>query len=319
MVEATSAQQTPLQRQMIGLTNSLLIAAVSASVLAPLIGVIRGQNLRDMLLSAPTLAVATIPAGLPILLVIVLVLGSKRLARHGAIVRHLSAAETLGATTLVCTDKTGTLTENHISLTAVVTASEVIESLPEQSGQVERVRQLARLASEAPSGQDSRLADPIDHAVRQATSPRWPEPIVRFSFDSERRMASGLVHFNEALVLGLKGAPETVLVRAAYWRAADGTEEPFDGDLRSRVIAAATTLTAGGARVLAVASRTITGPPPGVPSQLERDLVFEGLLAFSDPLRAAVPQAVRELLGAGVGVAMVTGDQPATAAAVARR
>src|SRR5262249_60701420 len=77
-------------------------------------------------------------------------------------------------------------------------------------------------------------------------------------------------------------------------------------------------VTAGGAGVLAVASRSITGPPPGVPSQLERDLVFEGLLAFSDPLRAAVPQAVRELLGAGVGVAMVTGDQPATAAAVAR-
>lgn len=318
MVEATVAQQTPLQRQVIALTNGLLIAAVSVSVLAPLIGAIRGQSLREMLLSAPTLAVATIPAGLPILLVIVLVLGSKRLARRGAIVRHLSAAETLGATTLVCTDKTGTLTENQLSVTAVVTASEVIESLPEQSGQVERVRQLARLASEAPSGQDSRLADPVDQAVGRATSPRWPEPIVRFSFDSERRMASGLVHFNEALVLGLKGAPETVLVRAAYWRAADGTEQPFDGDLRSRVIASATMLTAGGARVLAVGSRTITGPPPGIPSQLERDLVFEGLMAFSDHLRAGVPQAVRELLGAGVSVAMVTGDQPATAAAVAR-
>src|SRR5262249_2723395 len=162
-----------------GLTNSLLIAAVCASVLAPLIGVIRGQNLRDMLLSAPTLAVATIPAGLPILLVIVLVLRSKRLARHGAIGRHLSAPETLRPTA------------NHVGLAVVVTLSDVIESLPEQSGQVGRVRQLARLASEAPSGQDSRLAAPIDHAVRQATSPRWPEPIVRFSFDSERRMASG--------------------------------------------------------------------------------------------------------------------------------
>ena len=318
MVEATDAQQTPLQRQMASLTNGLLIAAVAVSVLAPLIGVIRGQPFRDMLLSALTLAVATIPAELPILLVIVLVVGSRRLAKRGAIVRRLSAAETLGATTLVCTDKTGTLTENQISLTSVVTASEVVESLAEQAGQVERVKQLARLASEAPSGQDSRLADPIDQAVRGATAPRWPEPIVRFSFDSQRRMASGLVHLDRTLVLGLKGAPEAVLVRALYWRAADGTEQLLDGDLRSRVIAAATRLTAGGARVLAIASRTITGAPPGMPSQLERDLVFEGLMAFSDPLRAAVPQAVRELLGAGVAVAMVTGDQPATAAAVAR-
>ena len=318
MVEATDAQQTPLQRQIANLTNGLLIAAIAVSVLAPLIGLIRGQDFREMLLSALTLAVATIPAELPILLVIVLILGSKRLASRGVIVRRLSAAETLGATTLVCTDKTGTLTENQTNLTAVVTASQVIESLPEQAGQVERVRQLARLASEAPSGQDSRLADPIDQAVWRETGARWPEPIVRFSFDSERRMASGLVHLDRTLVLGLKGAPETVLVRALYWRAADGTEEPLDGDLRSRVIAAASTLTAGGARVLAVASRTITGAPPGLPSQLERDLVFEGLMAFSDPLRGAVPQAVRELLGAGVAVAMVTGDQPATAAAVAR-
>jgi Ca2+-transporting ATPase len=89
-------------------------------------------------------------------------------------------------------------------------------------------------------------------------------------------------------------------------------------DLRSQVVAAAADQTAGGARVLAVASRVIQGPPVGGPSHLERDLVFEGLLAFSDPLRAEVSDAVRELQGAGVAVTMVTGDQPATAAAVAR-
>lgn len=318
MVALIDPQPTPLQRRMTGLADALLVVAVVVSVVVPVVGAVRGQNIREMLLSALTLAFATIPAELPILLVIVLVLGARRLARRGAIVRRLSAVETLGATTLVCTDKTGTLTENRISLTGVATASEVLESVPARAAQVDRVRELARLASESPSSQDSRLADPIDAAVWRGTSAGWPEPLVRFSFDSQRRLASGLAHVDGALVLGVKGAPETVVVRAARWRAADGAEAPLDGDMRTHVIAAATQLTAGGARVLAVASRTINGPPPGIPSQLERELVLEGLMVFSDPLRSAVPDAVRQLLGAGVGVTMVTGDQSATAAAVAR-
>ena len=318
MVQETEAQRTPLQRRMAELARGLMIAAVVVSVVVPVIGLIRGQNPRDMVLTALTLAFATIPEELPVLVVAVLGLGSLGLVKRGAIVRRLSAAETLGATTLVCTDKTGTLTENRISLTATVAASEVVQGRPDSSQQVERVRQLARLASEPPAAAGSRQADPIDAAVWHATEPRWPEPSVRFGFDSARRMASGLARLGDNLVLGVKGAPEAVLVRTHWWRAADGEAEPMGSDLRSHVVAAASDLTAGGARVLAVASRTFPGTPEGGPSHLERSLVFEGLLAFSDPLRPEVPRAVRELLSAGVAVTMVTGDQPATAAAVAR-
>ena len=318
MVALTDAQPTPLQRRMTSLTNALLVVAVVVSVLVPLIGLAKGQDPKEMLLSGLTLAFATIPAELPILLVIVLVLGGQRLASRGVIVRRLSAVETLGATTLVCTDKTGTLTENSISLTSLATAAEVIESTPQREVQAKRVGQLARLASEAAAPQSSRLTDPIDAAVLRHTSQDWPQALVRFSFDSERRMASGLAHVDGTLLLGVKGAPETVLIRATHWRAGTGSEEPLSSEQRDQVIAASTHLTAGGARVLAVASRSIGGSPPGLPSQLERELVFEGLMVFSDPLRAAVPDAVRRLLGAGVSVSMVTGDQSATAAAVAR-
>jgi Ca2+-transporting ATPase len=318
MVEETEAQQTPLQRKMAELAHGLLIAAIVVSVLVPLIGTLRGQDVREMLLTGLTLAFATIPEELPILVIVVLGLGSLGLVRQGAIVRRLSAAETLGATTLVCTDKTGTLTENRISITDVVTASEVIQRVQSPVSQAARVCQLARLASEPPAGEDSRLADPIDAAVWRATEPQWPEPLARFSFDSARRMASGLIEIDGHLMLGVKGAPEAILVRAAWWRAAGGTAETLTSDLRSQVVSAAAELTAGGARVLAVASRTIAGPPAGGPSGLERELVFEGLMSFSDPLRPEVPAAVRELLTAGVAVTMVTGDQPATAAAVAR-
>ncbi|HYW27539.1 MAG TPA: HAD-IC family P-type ATPase [Terriglobales bacterium] len=318
MVAETRAQRTPLQRRMAELARGLLIAAVVVSVVVPLIGLLRGQDPRDMVLTALTLAFATIPQELPVLVVVVLGLGSLRLVRSGAIIRHLGAAETLGATTLVCTDKTGTLTENRISLTSAVAAATVVEGRAGTQGQLDRLGQLARLASEPPTGGDSRLADPIDAAVWRATEAGWPEPPVRFGFDSARRMASGLVQLGDDLLLGVKGAPEAVLVRAHWWRTRGGAAQQLDSDLRSRVVAAASELTAGGARVLAVGSRVISGPPLGGPSQLERDLVFEGLLAFSDPLRPEVTEAVAELQGAGVAITMITGDQPATAAAVAR-
>jgi P-type Ca2+ transporter type 2C len=336
MVAETRGQPTPLQRRMAELARGLLIAAVVVSLVVPLVGVIRGQDLRDMVLTALTLAFATIPQELPVLVVVVLGLGSLRMVRQGAIIRHLGAAETLGATSLVCTDKTGTLTENRISLTSAVPASSVVEGRPDPGpprsrgggvrtswgggtqAELDRLGQLARLASEPPTGGDSRLADPIDAAVWRATEAAWPEPPVRFGFDSARRMASGLVQLGDDLVLGVKGAPEAVLVRAHWWRTRGGAAADLGSDLRSQVVATASEMTAGGARVLAVGSRTIEGPPLGGPSQLERDLVFEGLLAFSDPLRPEVAEAVRELQGAGVAITMVTGDQLATAAAVAR-
>ncbi len=316
LVAEARSQPTPLQRHIAELARGLLIAAVAVSLAVPAIGLLRGEDPRDMVLTALTLAFATIPQELPVLVVVVLGLGSLRLVKQGAIIRHLSAAETLGATTLICTDKTGTLTESQISLTSVVTAATVVEGRPGSAKQVDRLGQLARLASEP--GGNSRLTDPIDAAVLRATRPSWPEPPVRFGFDNARRMASGLVQLGDDLVLGAKGAPEAVLVRAHWWRTEGGAAQPLSSDLRSRVVASASELTSGGARVLAVASRVIEGSPLGGPSHLERDLVFEGLLAFSDPLRPEVADAVRDLQGAGVAVTMITGDQPATAAAIAR-
>ena len=319
LVKEAEGQKTPLQNQMRELARALLVAAVAVSVLVPAIGFFRGQPLKQMVLTALTLAFATIPEELPILVVIVLGLGSLRLARQGAIVRRLIAAETLGATTLICTDKTGTLTENLMSLASVVSASEVLGGGDgdKRSPQLDLVKRMARLASETPAGDGSRFVDPMDVAVWRAAASDGPEAELRFSFDSSRRLASGLAQIHGAFVLGVKGAPEAVLERAIGWRS-DGVVEPLDKATRELVLDKVSGAAAEGGRVLAVASRSLTGTPASDRDQVERDLVFEGLLVFSDPLRPEVPGAVIELKGAGVAITVISGDQAPTAVAIAR-
>src|SRR5207249_821767 len=154
-------------------------------------------------------------------------------------------------------DKTGTLTENRITLSAVVTAAEIIEGQPAQEADLGRLRRYAQLASEPPTvGEDSRMADPIDLAVWRESSWDWPEPIARFSFDDTRRLSSAITEVDGYLVLGVKGGPEAVVVRSTDYRARDGSIEPMDGTLKTRVMGAAQELAATGARVLGVAART---------------------------------------------------------------
>jgi P-type Ca2+ transporter type 2C len=317
LVDQAQLQVTPLQRQMGTLSRVLVGIALAASVVVAGIGLVRGLGFQDMLLSGLTLAFATVPAELPVLVIVVLGLGSLRLARRGAIVRNLQAAETLGAVTLICTDKTGTLTSNRIALTEVVTAGEVLEG-PRGGGDKEYLKRVARLACDPPAGDDPRATDPIDLAIWRSSSADWPDPSIRFGFDESRRLASGLTEVDGRLLLGVKGAAEAVIVRSQAWRSIRGVE-PLGQDLKSRVVAVAAELAQSGGRVLAVASRVIENPVGGGgPTWLERELVFEGLLLCSDTLRPEVPGAIRDLFRAGVHVCMVTGDQPATAEAVAR-
>jgi P-type Ca2+ transporter type 2C len=315
MIGEAETPETPLQLRMRRLLRRLLLAAVVVSVAVAASGALRGQPAREILLRGLTLAFVSIPAELPVLVMILLSLGSRSLARQGAIVRKPGAAETLGSTTLICTDKTGTLTENRVSLTGIATALEVLESVEGGEGRLARVMRLAQLASEPT--EESWLADPTDLAVWRAATWDWPDPIARFSFDSSRRLASGLTQLDGQFLLGVKGAPEAVLVRCSRWGSERGAEL-LDPDQKSHVLTSARELAAGGARVLAVASRSLVKPPVGGPSALEEQLTFEGLMAFSDPLRSEVPAAVRELQRAGVRVTMITGDQPATADSIAR-
>ncbi|HEX4213326.1 MAG TPA: HAD-IC family P-type ATPase [Candidatus Dormibacteraeota bacterium] len=315
LVGETGPGSTPVGDELRRLVPPLVAGFITASILVGVIGFLRGQPGEAMLLGGLTLAFASMPAELPLLALIVLGLGSLRLSRWGVVVRSLGAAEMLGEITLVCTDKTGTLTQNRAELDRVQTSEEVIRRTVGEGP--EQVLRLARLASEPPADDNPRGGDPIDAAVWASAPGDWPLPNARFAFDESRRIGSALADIDGSLILAAKGAPEAILVRCRFWRQGNqlqAMKEP----IRAGVLNRARDLADEGTRVLAVASRIIDSPIKGGAAWLERDLVFEGLIAFTDPLRPEVPGAMHELFRGGVGVTMITGDQPATAQAVAR-
>jgi P-type Ca2+ transporter type 2C len=312
LVAETKQPRTPLQQSMDELARVLLWVALAVSVIIPTVSLLAGQPPVEMLLTGLSLAFATIPEELPILIVVVLALGSLRLARRGAIVRRLMAAETLGAVTVICTDKTGTLTMNRMQLAETIPASRLASE--REMPPAAALLYAAALATDQVQG--GLLLDPVDAAVqgaaRQASIALHDHQ--SFPFDRARRLASGYVRSAAGLEVGVKGAPEEVLARATTWR--DGNRIESLTDDERHALAATTAALGRGGRVLAVGSRTLPTAPTGR-DELEHDLVFEGVLVFRDPVRREVPSALSALRGAGVGVSIITGDQASTAAAVA--
>lgn len=289
---------TPLQRSMRELARTILIVAVIASVAVPVVGLLRGQSLEQMILAGLTLAFATIPEELPILVTVLLAVGGRRLARNGALLRHLCAGETLGAVTVVATDKTGTLTENQLRLVGV------------EGDRVAVLR--GAIGSQAPDREGS-LRDPLERVVAAEAAEAAGgvaldgEPLVRFPFDPVRKRASAVWETAAGRRVFVKGAPESILLVSRV--------SPEERVRTERRVAA---LADDGYRVLGVAERRWEQAPASA-EDAERDLELLGLLVFDDPPRPGVPAAVAALRTAQVMTLVITGDHPRTGAALARR
>jgi len=285
---------TPLQRSMGELARAVLVIALAACVLVPLVGVAAGQPVRDMLLGGLTLAFATVPEELPLLVTVLLALGGRQLARRGALLRRLSAGETLGALTYVLTDKTGTLTENRLELREVVgDRTDVL-----------------RAALGAQGGDRAGSREPIEQQMAEAALAEGVAlaggVVATYPFDPSRRLVTRVWRAGDRVEVTCAGAPEAVLSRCA-----------LDPAERAGLLVEAAALAAAGRRVTAYATRTATTVPADR-DDAERDLAPAGLAAFEDPLRDGVAGAVAELRAAGVATVVVTGDHPRTGAAVAR-
>jgi len=325
---AGKAPPTPLQVELGRVGRTIGAIAVVVVCVVFLIGWFEGYPVHAMFLTAVALAVAAVPEGLPAVITITLARGVQRLARQGAIVRRLPAVEALGAATVVCTDKTGTLTRNEIRVQRVLLAGlrAAPDELPATDPRVARLAEIVALCNDASTAG----GDPIEIALLRSLEslpshlsadvlrcgrPRLDEA----AFDPRRKLMSTL-HRPEAgpgdLLLAVKGAPEAVLARSTRLETEHGAR-PLTGADRSRLLGEAGTLAADGLRTLALAYRALSAAPDDV-LVAEQDLTVVGLVGLSDELRPEVPGSVRVAQDAGIRVVMVTGDHRETATAVAR-
>jgi P-type Ca2+ transporter type 2C len=333
LAEESREAPTPLQRSMRELSSWLVWVALGFSVLVPVLGVVvAGLPLEDMLLTGLTLAFATIPEELPILITIVLGIGAYRLARRHAIVKRLRAAETLGAVSVVATDKTGTLTENQMRLQDVLVGGDRLTASDLAANPVvERLMTAAVLANDAQisrsKGRVEFVGDPTDTALLRASSELGRDPqttrdlpdVAELPFDDERKRVSVVVQRGAERLVAMKGSPESVLEVCSDVLSASGSTA-LDVESRQRLLSAAEAMAADGLRVLAVADRTLPdGVTIGDIAAIERDMTLLGLVGLEDPPRPEAAGAVRALRDAGVTVYMLTGDHPTTAMAIAER
>jgi calcium-translocating P-type ATPase len=332
--ERVTQDPSPLERQVRRV--AWLIAAVSlalALAFIPVSTTAAGLSLVNALVFAAGLLAGMVPEGLLPVITLALAVAVRTLARRGALVKRLSAVETLGSTDVICTDKTGTLTENRMRATAVWTAAgslDLTAGEPDRrdpvlraAGRIGAACNNARLDGGRPAGDPTEIAvlraaqalgaDP--DATRREARRRW-----QFHFDPERKLMS-TIDGTEGLVIHTKGAPEALLPRCTMLLDQCGQSVSLTEDCRARIRDHVESFAADGLRVLALAERRLPQGqrPPQRRDAAERDLCFVGLVALLDPPRAGVAEAVTACRTAGIRIIVITGDHPLTAAAVARR
>lgn len=354
LLEATEEERTPLQDEVarVGRMLGVAVVVIALVVMATIVLVsgVRGASLITVLLLGVSLAVAAVPEGLPAILSVVLALGVQRMAGRKAIVKDLSSVETLGSASVICSDKTGTLTRSEMTIERVMTASggarvSGVGYTPQ--GRVEHEhgddeRALAEmivvlsggsLAGNADLRQtDARIweiqGDPTEAAFLvaerklgvSARRARRFDRVREIPFTSERKMMSTIEvdhEHGDALVLISKGAPDVLLGRCS--RVRSGMDVIAMDDLwRDRILAGVDRLSDAALRTLAVAYRPLKpGEDGGDDAALERDLIFAGTVGIIDPPREEAAVAIREARRAGLRVIMITGDHPRTAARIA--
>ena len=345
LLEETGGDETPLQREMHWLGRMLgwTVVALTAAVVGVIIAMseIDGPgDVLDALLVGVSLAVAAVPEGLPAILTVVLALGVQRMASRDAVVKRLSSVETLGAASVICTDKTGTLTRNEMTVVSVLTPSALVElgdgAIDDRSvrEEVERILLAGSLASDATVTADgdggwSKLGDPTEIALVVALRRMRPEPpklerIAELPFDSDRKLMS-TAHLDPDATFGVaptgavqltKGAPDVLLSRCALVRLG-GTVVPLTPDVREDLTSAIDELADRGLRTLGVAERPLARPPHQLVGSDEHGLTLLGVVGIVDPPRREAATAIAEAQRGGVDVVMITGDHPRTAARIA--
>ena len=330
--------ETPLQRRLEQFGYTLLWLALAVVAIVFGLGYWRGEPLLEMFLTSVSLAVAAVPEGLPAVVTITLALGVTRMAKRHALIRKLPAVETLGSATVICTDKTGTLTKNEMTVTTLVVGDARFEvdsaefPLPRHAPGTKQLLTAAVLCNGAglhdQNGIRRVIGDPTEGALlvlaekfgmtKQALEREAPFES-EIPFDAERKMMTIIRRSPAGNMAYVKGAPDVLLPRCTQRLGLDGHVEPLDERHRQEILATNGVLAGQALRVLGVAHRLLSAPQGKMQTAaIEQELVFLGLMAMKDPLRPEAVDAVRLCREAGITTTMITGDHKDTAVAIAR-
>ncbi len=320
LINEVKGEATPLQKRLGDLGKMLSIVAVVLCVILFGIAVWQQRDVLEMMITAISLAVAAVPEGLPAVVTIVLALSVSRMVKVNTIVRRLPSVETLGAVSVVCSDKTGTLTQNKMSVVRVFTDQRMKEMNGlEKDKHIELIRGLM-LCNDASAEDGTRIGDPTELAlldmgaalhINKAEIEKGYPRVKEQPFDSERKMMTTMHRHKTSAVSYTKGAPDEILKRCSYIYI-NGKTMPMTIQHRKDIRRAVSKMSADALRVLALAMcRDVRVPQ-------EQEMIFVGMVGMIDPVRPEVGDAVKVFRKAKVKTVMITGDHIDTAFAIAR-
>lgn len=327
LVQEAEDEMTPLEKRLERLGRRLVLLTLVMGVVVAAAGLISGRDVALVLQTAIAMTIAAIPEGLPVVATIALARGMWRMADHNALINRLSAVETLGATTVIFTDKTGTLTENRMRVRRFILSGKELEvdedhaPDPEQDARLQKILQIGALCNNASLNQEQELGDPTETALlrvaeaaqmhRKELRQDYPE-IREESFSAETKMMATFHEQDGVILVAVKGAPEAVLKCCTREAAKDEVVE-LSQETRNQWMEQNRSLAEEGMRLMALAYKETEHKT----EEPYADLTLLGFAALHDPPRKDVPGALEECAVAGIRVIMVTGDHPATARGIA--
>ena len=350
-IQSYEDETTPLQKSLNQLGKFLGIATVIICIVVFGVGLLQGRDVLEMFMVAISLAVAAIPEGLPAIVTIVLALGMNKMVKRHAIVKKLLAVETLGSTTVICSDKTGTLTQNEMTVVKIYTDGKILdvtgtgyepkgefqlngENIDTNSiGDLDTLLSIAILTNDAELEETSEgykiIGDPTEGALvtlagksdvnKKDINSSYPR-IGEIPFDSDRKMMTTFHkgYIKDKVVSFTKGAPDIVIDRCSHI-STNGQVVPFNNELKEEVLKINSLFSKDALRVLAFAYREYDSIPKNISSESnENNMVFVGLTGMIDPARDEAKDAIQMCKQAGIETVMITGDYKETAFAIAK-
>lgn len=327
MIDSENTPNTPLQKKLAQTGKILGIAAIIICIIIFALGVMQGKGFMDMFMTSVSLAVAAIPESLPAVVTIVLAMGVRKLASNKAIIRNLPAVETLGSANVICSDKTGTLTQNKMTVKEVRTQDGIISKGQEISTKILKLAALCNNASLVKKSKNyTAIGDPTETAIVLAASGIGEDKnsldekykrIFELPFDSSKKFMTTVHKLNENNYrIIAKGAPDVLIKKCKYF-IKDNKPCEIDQNTKNNITLQNKQMAENALRVLAVAYKDESIGSYNK-NNLEENLIFCGLIGMIDPPRKGVKEAVKECLKAGIKPVMITGDHIITAKAIAK-